>query len=30
MYGTQKRTPGKLIDVNYEETNGSAATVVDI
>lgn len=30
MYGTKKTTPGKLIDVKYEETNGSATTLADI
>ncbi len=27
MYGTQKTTPGKLIDVQYQENNGSASTL---
>ena len=26
MYGTTKLTPGKLIDVNYQESNGSSST----
>lgn len=30
MYGTKKITPGKLIDIDYEETNGSATTLTDI